>query len=109
MIFEVQGSKLGGKIDLGPSWRPFGGLLGPLGGISEASWSDFDVKLEPTHHKLWILYKKCSEAQNYYIHNIFSMIFEVQGVQVGRKNRSWDLLKAFWRPLGASGRHLGAS
>ena len=33
-FLRFSGSKLGGKIDLGVSWRPLGCVLGPLGGFS---------------------------------------------------------------------------
>ena len=67
----------------------------------EASWlqnrSKIDVVCEkPIFAKS---YPGCSQG----------LFFEVPGVQVGSKNRSWGVLEASWRCLRASWRHLGAS
>ena len=50
-----------------------------------------------------------AKAQNYYFSIRFYWFFEVQGVHVGRKNRSWSVLEASWGVLEASEGVLEAS
>ena len=98
---------------LGPSWAPSWGVLGRLEGLLEASWSDSDVKKEPGWHQNLENHKShvhiARKAENYYFPNICSTNFEVQGLRNERKNRSWGVLKASWKPLGPSWRYLKAS
>ena len=71
------GQLLGGSWDvlgafwaaLGPSWAPSWGVLGRLEGILEASWSDFDVKMDQNGARLasksqkpWILCPHCAKG-----------------------------------------------
>ena len=71
---------------LGPSWGPLGSLLGPLGAILEASWA---VLGRREHEKVETL----KSAQNLMKNNEFCFL-----------GLSWE---CSWRPLGASGGHLG--
>ena len=71
---------------LGPSWGPLGSLLGPLGAILEASWA---VLGRREHEKVETL----KSAQNLRKNNEFCFL-----------GLSWE---CSWRPLGASGGHLG--
>ena len=71
---------------LGPSWGPLGGLLGPLGAILGASWAVLGLR----------------EAEK---------VETPKSVQNLRKSNEFCLLgpswECSWRPLGASGGHLG--
>ena len=71
---------------LGPSWGPFGGLLGPLGAVLGASWA--------------VLGRREAEK-----------VETPKSVQNLRKSYEFCLLgpswECSWRPLGASGGHLG--
>ena len=71
---------------LGPSWGPLGSLLGPLGAILEASWA--------------VLGRREAEK-----------VETPKSAQYLKKNNEFCLLgpswECSWRPLGASGGHLG--
>ena len=87
---------------LGGSWAVLATKLGRLGGNLGASWSDFYAQVRPSWPKNQIKHGSSIKiAQK--LKKIFSLYnfndSEVEGIEVGRINRSCGVLEATWHGL----------